>query len=70
MNNVYVYFSDRPLKAPEQLVALAGRTDDETDLNQLLLLMYQTWMDSVFQEGMTSEQSRIRADEPRILIPG
>ena len=59
VNDVYVTFSDRPLKASEQMVALAGNTNDDTDLKQLLLLMYQTWMDQAFQEGVNTEQSRV-----------
>ena len=63
MSNVYVTFSDKPLQATEHTIALAGNTDDATDLKQLLLLMYQTWMDTAFQEG-------VHADQSRILVPG
>ena len=59
----FVTFSNKPLVAKESTIALAGETDDATDLKQLLLLMYQTWMDTAFQEG-------VHADQSRILVPG
>ena len=63
VSEVFVTFSDKPLKASEPTIALAGNTDDAMDLKQLLLLMYQTWMDTAFQEG-------VHADQSRILVPG
>ena len=55
----HVVFSDKPLVAAESMTALAGETDSDTDLNQLLLLMYQAWTAEAFQEGRQAAESRV-----------